>query len=81
MGDCVKNVWQKAAGRIRDSLGEMSYETWIRPLNFVEMLGHTAVTAGGDPPERRLSPASMPESRDPPGDEPTQKCEPRPVRG
>jgi chromosomal replication initiator protein len=43
VGDCVKTVWQKAAGRIRDSLGEMSYETWITPLNLVEIQGHTAV--------------------------------------
>ena len=43
MGDCVKTVWQKAASRIRDSLGEMGYETWITPLKLVEMRGHTAV--------------------------------------
>src|SRR5215469_16919465 len=43
VGDCVKTVWQRAARRIRDSLGEMSYETWITPLNLVEIQGHTAV--------------------------------------
>jgi len=43
VGDYVKTVWQKAAGRIRDSLGEMAYETWIAPLNLVEIQGHTAV--------------------------------------
>ena len=43
MGDCVKNVWQKAADRIRNSLGEMDYETWITPLKLIEIQGHTAV--------------------------------------
>jgi chromosomal replication initiator protein len=43
VSDCVKTVWQKAASRIRDSLGEMGYETWITPLKLVEMRGHTAV--------------------------------------
>jgi chromosomal replication initiator protein len=41
--DYVKTVWQKAAGRIRDSLGDMGYETWITPLKLVEIQGHTAV--------------------------------------
>ena len=43
MGDCVKNVWQRVAGRIRDLLGEMAYETWITPLKLIEMQGPTAV--------------------------------------
>ncbi|HJU09977.1 MAG TPA: DnaA/Hda family protein, partial [Candidatus Binataceae bacterium] len=43
MGYCVKTVWQKAAGRIRDWLGEMAYETWITPLKLIEIQGHSAV--------------------------------------
>src|SRR6516165_1093415 len=43
VGDCVKNAWQKAAGRIRDLLGEMVYETWITPLKLIEMQSRTAV--------------------------------------
>ncbi|MBV8360645.1 MAG: chromosomal replication initiator protein DnaA [Deltaproteobacteria bacterium] len=31
----MNDVWQKAADRIRESLGQVSYETWIGPLNFV----------------------------------------------
>src|SRR5689334_9670546 len=41
--DNAKTVWQKVAGRIRDSLGDMGYETWITPLKLVEMQGRTAV--------------------------------------
>src|SRR5229473_2890106 len=35
-------VWQKAADRIRNTLGEVCYETWIRPLNFVGLQDRTA---------------------------------------
>jgi chromosomal replication initiator protein len=35
-------LWQRAADRIRDSLGQVGYETWIGPLNFVGMQGRTA---------------------------------------
>ncbi|MBV8772362.1 MAG: ATP-binding protein, partial [Deltaproteobacteria bacterium] len=31
----MNGVWQRAADRIRDSLGQVGYETWIGPLNFV----------------------------------------------
>jgi chromosomal replication initiator protein len=31
----MNGVWQKAADRIRDALGQTGYETWIRPLTFV----------------------------------------------
>jgi chromosomal replication initiator protein len=31
----MNGVWQKAADRIRESLGQVGYETWIGPLNFV----------------------------------------------
>jgi chromosomal replication initiator protein len=38
----VDDVWQKAAERIRASLGQVSYETWIAPLNFIDLHGRTA---------------------------------------
>ena len=38
----VDDVWQKAAERIRASLGQVSYETWISPLNFIDLHGRTA---------------------------------------
>jgi chromosomal replication initiator protein len=31
----MNGVWQRAADRMRDSLGQVGYETWIGPLNFV----------------------------------------------
>ncbi len=33
----MKEVWQKTADRMRDTLGQVSYETWIGPLSFVAM--------------------------------------------
>src|SRR5689334_19632445 len=43
-GGCngMNGVWQKAADRIRDSLGQVGYETWIGPLNFVGFQDKTA---------------------------------------
>jgi chromosomal replication initiator protein len=38
----VDGVWQKAAERIRESLGQVAYETWISPLNFIDLHGRTA---------------------------------------
>jgi chromosomal replication initiator protein len=38
----VDGVWQKAAERIRASLGQVNYETWISPLNFIGLHGRTA---------------------------------------
>src|SRR5215469_9184519 len=38
----VDGVWQKAADRIRASLGQVAYETWISPLNFIHLHGRTA---------------------------------------
>ena len=35
-------VWQRAADRIRDTLGQVGYETWIGPLNFVAMQNNIA---------------------------------------
>ncbi len=38
--DCI---WQKTAERIRESLGQVGYETWIAPLNFIGLHGQTAI--------------------------------------
>src|SRR5215469_6718383 len=38
----VDGIWQKAAERIRASLGQVAYETWISPLNFIDLHGRTA---------------------------------------
>src|SRR6516162_10023604 len=38
----VDSVWQKAAEQIRASLGQVAYETWISPLNFIDLRGRTA---------------------------------------
>jgi chromosomal replication initiator protein len=44
MGDNIVNgVWQKVADRIRESLGQVGYETWITPLNFIDLHGRTAI--------------------------------------
>jgi chromosomal replication initiator protein len=37
----MNGLWQKAAGRMRDELGQVGYETWIVPLNFVAHQGAT----------------------------------------
>src|SRR5208283_102100 len=37
----MDGLWQRAAGRIRDELGQVGYETWIGPLNFVAHQGST----------------------------------------
>jgi chromosomal replication initiator protein len=38
----MEGLWQKAADRMRDSLGQVGFETWIGPLNFLGMQGRTA---------------------------------------
>lgn len=38
----MNGVWQKAAVRIREALGQVGYETWIQPLNFVSLEDRTA---------------------------------------
>jgi len=38
----MNGLWQRAADRLRDELGQVGYETWIQPLNFVGMQGRTA---------------------------------------
>ena len=39
----VNGVWQKAADCMRESLGQVGYETWITPLNFIDLHGRTAI--------------------------------------
>src|SRR5713101_68845 len=41
-GERMDGVWQKAADRMRDSLGQVGYETWICPLNFLGLQDKTA---------------------------------------
>src|SRR6185437_9214508 len=41
-GRRMNGVWQKAADRIRETLGQVSFETWIGPLSFVAMESGTA---------------------------------------
>src|SRR5579863_10442591 len=38
----MNGMWQKAADRIRETLGQVSFETWIGPLSFVAMNDRTA---------------------------------------
>jgi chromosomal replication initiator protein len=38
----MNGVWQRAADRIRESLGQVGYETWIGPLNFISIEGRIA---------------------------------------
>jgi chromosomal replication initiator protein len=38
----MNGMWQKAADRIRDVVGQVSFETWILPLNFVALENQTA---------------------------------------
>ena len=37
----MNGLWQRAADRMRDELGQVGYETWIGPLNFVAHQGST----------------------------------------
>jgi chromosomal replication initiator protein len=38
----MNGVWQRAAERIRESLGQVGFETWIGPLNFIGLEDRTA---------------------------------------
>ena len=38
----MNGVWQKAADNIRNTLGQVGYETWIGPLTFVGLQNRTA---------------------------------------
>src|SRR5580692_10753172 len=37
----MNGLWQRAGDRMRDQLGQVGYETWIGPLNFVAHQGST----------------------------------------
>jgi len=39
----ANGVWPNAADCMRQSLGEMAYETWITPLKLIELRGQTAI--------------------------------------
>ena len=41
-GDQMNGLWERAADRMRDQLGQVGFETWIGPLNFVGVDGKTA---------------------------------------
>src|SRR5262245_21500616 len=44
MEDQVKGVvWQNAADRMRESLVRVGYETWIAPLNFIDLHERKAI--------------------------------------
>lgn len=38
----MEGLWERAADRIRDQLGQVGFETWIGPLNFMGLEGGTA---------------------------------------
>ncbi len=38
----MNGLWQKAADRLRSEMGQVGYETWIGPLNFLGLHGKTA---------------------------------------
>src|SRR5216683_6456266 len=38
----MNGIWQKAADRIRDVIGQVGYETWIQPLKFIGLDNNTA---------------------------------------
>jgi len=37
----MNGLWQRAADRLRDELGQVGFETWIGPLNFLGVQGRT----------------------------------------
>src|SRR5579872_5542545 len=38
----MNGLWERAGDRMRDQLGQVGFETWIGPLNFVGVDGRTA---------------------------------------
>src|ERR1700758_3045004 len=38
----METVWQGVSNRLRERLGQVGFETWISPLSFVGIEGHTA---------------------------------------
>src|SRR5215469_5563479 len=41
----MEGLWQRATDRLRDTLGQVGYETWIGSLNFLGMQGRIATIA------------------------------------
>ncbi len=39
----MEELWEKASVRLRETLGQIGYETWISPLSFIGLRGKTAV--------------------------------------
>src|SRR5882762_2842221 len=38
----MNGLWERVADRMRDQLGQVGFETWIGPLNFIGVEGRTA---------------------------------------
>jgi chromosomal replication initiator protein len=38
----MATFWQGVSSRLRERLGQVGFETWISPLSFVGIEGHTA---------------------------------------
>src|SRR5579862_7741420 len=38
----MNGLWERAGDRMRDHLGQVGFETWIGPLNFISLEGKTA---------------------------------------
>ena len=43
----MNGLWQRAGDRMRDELGQVGFETWIGPLNFVAHQGSTVTVHSG----------------------------------
>jgi len=41
-GEQMETIWQAVGNRLRERLGQVGFETWIAPLNLVEIKGRTA---------------------------------------
>src|ERR1700683_1992426 len=41
-GTKMDGLWERAGDRMRDQLGQVGFETWIGPLNFLGIDGKTA---------------------------------------
>src|SRR5215472_10943314 len=41
-GEQMETIWQAVSNRLRERLGQVGFETWIAPLNLVEINGRTA---------------------------------------
>ena len=52
-------MWEKAAERMRGTLGQVSYETWIGPLTFLGMEDRHSHDRGAQPIFSRLGERSL----------------------